>query len=224
MGPQRVPPSNPSRLGRWAAVLRRRSWSTPRLGARTPPALLRLRCAPRRRSRARPGRSPTQRSPRPARTPPHARSPSGILHHDVVRDHILSFYLTVDLGRYSKLANPRSPFTSGRFRLLVLGHVMYPTHCFRLMIQPFVAARSPPNLAACPLERAPNKCGQHPAGGPRYRVARLGPQRGLTVAPRGEQGTASDPLAVNQNFDSAEFLVGLGRYGSFSNPYPPLHV
>ncbi len=85
----------------------------------------------------------------------HARSPSGILHHDVVRDHILSFYLTVDLGRYSKLANPRSPFTSGRFRLLVLGHVMYPTHCFRLMIQPFVAARSPPNLAACPSSVRP---------------------------------------------------------------------
>src|SRR5918998_3048518 len=146
----------------------------------------------------------------------HARSPSAILHHDAVRGHILSLYLTLDLGRDSTLSNPRSPFSSGRFRPLVLG----PTHCFRLMIQPFVVARRYPNLAACPVERAPNKCGQYPAGGPRYRVARLSPQRGLAVAPLGEQGTASDPLAVHKNFDGAEFLVGLGRYGSFSNPYP----
>ena len=67
------------------------------------------------------------------------------------------------------------------------------------------------------------KCRQHPTRGPRYRVPRLGPQRGLIVATLGDQGTAPDTLAVYQDFDSAEFLVGLNRHGGISNPYSPLH-
>jgi hypothetical protein len=61
----------------------------------------------------------------------HATSPSCILHHDAVCDHILSLYLTLELGRDLTLSNLQSSFTSGRFRLLVLDHNTNSTPLFQ---------------------------------------------------------------------------------------------